>query len=745
MRRLAWTGALLVMMAAAPVGAQQPSVHVAAAAQITTGDQWRLGGQNRLEPDLSIRLFNPGFRFGSLYADLNVTRRNNRPAIGRGVVRLEGWRIAGLTWSLEAGDTWSAPAVKDFGFTNLFSPLVTFEGVSARGSSARTTLLVTAGRVTAQRNLFGTDVRSIGQQLYQASMSHRATDRLDLFARAVHVRSGQMQLYTALTDQSTNLGGGVRYRPGRSVQFVADGGIDAFRRRGASLTEYAPSALVGSLLTFSHGSIQVNAQQYSVGQYAVASYPYGDRSGVFVAGDVDLWSWGRLFGGGEYAKSNLNTAASSRATVSVPPGSYSRAYGGIRFGIGTASMFTIRVEGGGREIRPSKFSTGFESDTGVVTTEWNAHFHAASLFARYERRSNVDRNDSGSSFTQHDASGQLYINLRGGRQVYVLGRLSRRADRSGDGETAWQFGGGAQLPLGPLSFRLEGTTGRTREWTQQTISNRQTLAIGLGGRIAVETYLSVDCYVDHAPFAAGASGSPWVTRTMLRLTRSFPLGRASSPRLADRPFGGGPSGRIDGVVFADWNGNGVMDADEPPVNGITVSLGALGAVETGRDGRFTFAGVPVGDRSVSLDLASVPADYDTPAEASQTVVVARSRTATVQVPLLPLGTIVGVVYQDVDGDGKLSDADQPIERAVLVLDDGARTEQTRAGRFRFDSVRMGSHAINLLIASLPDSAQLTGPATTTVELRKEHALDEVTFLVKLEKRPEVRKVFPPKK
>ncbi len=745
MRRVAWISALLLAMAATPVRAQQPSVQIAAAAQVTTGDELRLGGQHRVEPDLGIQLFDPSFRFGNLYADVNVTRRNDRVAFGRGVVRLEGLRAAGLTWSLDGGDTWSAPAVQDFGFSNLFAPLVTFQGVSIRGSSTRTTVLVTAGRVTAQRNIFGTDTLAIGQQLYQASMSHRASERLDLFVRGVYVQSGHMLLYPAFTDTSTDVGGGIRFRPVASMQVIADAGMTAFKRRGASVTEYAPTALIGSIWALPRGWFQINAQRFSLGYYPVSNFPYSDRSGVFVAGETDLHTFARLFGGAEYAKSNLSPDNATTATTGVPPGMYSRAYGGVRFSVASSSMLTVRVEGGGREIRPSNFSTGFESDTGVFTTEWHGRFGTTNLFTRYERRSNVDPNNSGSSYTQHDASSQLYVNLKNGQQLFVLGSLSRRADGSGDGETFWHVGGGGQLPIGPLYLRLEGTFGRTRDWNLQTVSTRQSLAIGLAGRVAAATYLSVDCYVDHSPYVLGATGSPWMTRTMIRLTRSLPFGRASSPQFGGHAARSGPAGRINGVVFADWNGNGVMDADEPPVGGITVSLGAMGGVETGRDGRFTFAGVPVGDQPVSLDMASVPADYDPPADQRQTVVVSRGQTVAVQFALLPLGAVHGVVYQDVDGDGKLTSADTPIDRAVLVLDEGARTELTLDGRFRFDSVRMGSHTINLLIASLPDGAQLTGPPSVTVELSKDHVPEQLVFLVKLEKRPEVRKVFPPKK
>ena len=747
MKRLAWMAALLVV-AAAPVRAQQPSIQMTAASQFTTGDDLRLGGQHRIEPDLGIQLFDPGFRFGNLYADISITRRDDHVVVGRGVVRLDGMRGAGLTWSLEGGDTWGAPAVQSFGFANLFSPPVTFQGVSVLGASKTTTFLATAGRITAQRNIFGTDTAAIGQELFQVSFSHRTSDRLEAYARGVYVHSGQMDIYTALTDRSTDAGGGIRYRPTPNLQLVTDGGLTVFQRRGSPTTEYAPAALVGGLWSLSRGWVQLNAQRYPIGYYPVSNYPYSDRSGVFLAAEGDLLNAARVFGGAEYAKSNLNPAASASATVGVPDGTYTRGYGGIRFRLAEEATITVRVEAGGRETRPSSVSPGFESDTGVITTEWHGRFSIGNAFARYERRSNVDPNATGSSFTQHDAAGQMYFSLTKGRQIFATALLSRRADRSGDGQTIWQVGAGAQLPMGPMYMRLEATMGRTNDWEMQTVTARQSLAAGLSGRIAERTYLSVDCYIDHSPFALGIVGSPWVTRTMVRLTRSMPFGTAYSPgtsSAAGAPPRGGPSGRINGLVFVDWNGNGVMDPGEQTVGDIAVTLGTYGSVTTGNDGRFTFSNVPVGEQAVALDLATVPADYDTPEDGRRIVPVARSQTATIQIGLLPLGAVSGIVYQDVDGDGQLSKADTPMDRTVLVLDDGARTEVTREGRFRFDGVRMGTHTVSLLVASLPDGAQLTGTSTTPVELTRDHAPGPLVFLVKLEKRPEIRKVFPPKK
>jgi hypothetical protein len=411
-------------------------------------------------------------------------------------------------------------------------------------------------------------------------------------------------------------------------------------------------------------------------------------------------------------------------------------------------MVTLRIDGGGRRIEPSHFGAGFDSNTGVVAVDWHSRFSRGNAFARYERRTNTDPANDASSFTQHNVLAQVYVGFAGGRQLFGKFLLSRQADRSGDGQSQWQVGGGAQAAFGRVYARVEGSAGRTRSWITQIESPRQALSAGLSGLIAAGTYLSVDCYVDHSPVLIGTSpGNPWVTRTMVRVTRMFPFGSSRLQQQAgsENLHSGGPSGRIVGTVFVDWNGNGEPDADEEAVSGVALRIPGVASVATGGDGRFVASGVPVGEQRVVIQLDSVPADYDPPAESERVVTVARNQVASVAFGMLPLGSFSGMVYQDVDGDGQLGPSDTPINGAVLVMDDGSRTEITREGTFRFDPVRMGKHTVNLLVASLPDGSQVTGSPAAELELiRGEHARN-VVFLVKVEKRPEIRKVFPPKK
>jgi hypothetical protein len=743
MTRTGWLIAAVAAFAAAPAAAQQPSVQVATAAQITTGDDSRLAGQHRFEPDVGIRLFDPASRFGSLQLEANITRRNDRIVFGRGLLRLENVVLAGLTWSFSAGDVWMMPIVSDFAFANLLAPPVNFRGATVAGRNKNTSLLATAGRVTAQRNIFGTDAFDVGQQLYQASFSHRPTTKFELFAHGSHVQGTDIKLFTSVVDQSTDLAGGLRLQPTTSWQVAAEAGYTEFRRHGSPRSERAPSWLIGTSWAGARGWFQLNAQRFSIGRYPVVNYPYIDRTGLFATAELDVGGGARVFAGSETSRSNLDESASTEAQIGVPPGTTMRAFGGARIRLTPQMSFSVRAEGGNRTIRASKFGPGFDSDTGVVTAEWHGSFGGTSGFARYERRSNVDAANTDSSYTQHDASAQLYVSLKGSRQLFAEGLFSRRADRNGNGQTLWQAGGGAQLPLKQLFLRFEATAGHTLDWLSQTVTTRQALMTGLSGQIARRTFLSLDCYVERSP-QVGATGTPWVTRTMLRLTREFAYGTSRAQRLPGEPPLAGPKGSIHGLVFVDWNGNGLHDADEDTVGDVALFVGREN-LRSGADGRFAFDGVPVGDRVVSLDAGSIPAEFDLPPDTLRNVGVVKGRVTIVEFALSPVGTIQGVVYSDVDGDGQLGPADQPIRSAVLVLDDGARSEAVRDGRFRFDSVRIGTHKLALLPDSLPEGAQAVGSPTIDVQLDRGHTTAEVTYLVKIEKRPEIRKVFPPKK
>jgi hypothetical protein len=554
-----------------------------------------------------------------------------------------------------------------------------------------------------------------------------------------------LQEFTSYVRSSRDVGANAHYRSGR-WDLVADAGFSTYRRPGAETDERQPSWLLGAIWAGERGWLQLNAQRFSIARLPVVNFPYSDRQGVFVTGERDLGPL-RLFGGWEAVRNNLDPEAAERATVAIPEGTLTRGFGGARLRFGRRSFLSARVEGGDRAVRPSRFTTGFQSDNEVVTGEWQSMFSAWNAFVRYERRSSTDLTNTAGTFVQHDASAHFFYSLPGSAQVFLTALSTRRDDAEGGGLALWQAGGGAQMQIKGGTFaRVEPSSARTLDRTTRLVTPRAALNAGMTAAIGRRTMLSADVFVDRTPVAL-AGVNPWLTRTMIRLTRTFATGSArpvgrTEPALDPR---GGPSGTISGVVYLDWNGNGIQEPGEDPVSGVGILLGIATAIQTGDDGRFSFVGVPVGDQTVGLDLAALPATFDPPSSTSVTLPVSRGKPIEAAFGVLPLGLIRGRVYQDVNGDGQLGPEDQPVDEVVAVLDEGARSERAREGRFEFDGARPGMHQVELAVDSLPEGAQLTGDRTVVVELTRDRMTASVDFLIRLERRPEIRRVFPVKK
>jgi hypothetical protein len=77
--------------------------------------------------------------------------------------------------------------------------------------------------------------------------------------------------------------------------------------------------------------------------------------------------------------------------------------------------------------------------------------------------------------------------------------------------------------------RVEANASRIAERLTGQVLSRQGVSAGFSGQVARDTYVSIDCHVGHTPLPT-ISGNPWVTRSMIRMTRSFPFGapRASA-------------------------------------------------------------------------------------------------------------------------------------------------------------------------------------------------------------------------
>ena len=726
--------------------AQQGSVQISSAVQTLRGDPSRFAGQNEFEPDLGVAWLQPGSRFGVFQIEIRGARRGDTLHTGRIYGALRDAKYRGVAWTVEAGDAYFTPPMVGYGYSNLYSPAVTFNGAAVRSRTERTTLAIVGGRTTAWRNIFGNDPKGLGQTVAIGHVTRRLGSRFELSAHGSRIRTTSLDEFSYTIDASDQIGGGTRLLLTPSLQLVADGSVVSYRRTGTSSRERDGSYMGGLNWLHSRGWIQLNASRFSPGDFPALNNPLADREQVFTAGEYDLFSRTRVSAGWERFRTNLDPEASAASTRPTPQTSGDRGFGGVRVQLTSRSTVAFRGEQGDRESHPVGPGLPSDSDTGMWAAEWQAAIGRTNVFVRYSGRDNVEHVNQTGSYDQRDTAAQLFANLPGGSQAFGIAVLTRTTAADGGGNTYWQAGGGTQFRLGhrELWLRAEGNAARNMDLLTRAYVPRESFILGVNGQMTRRTTLGFNVNLDRA-VSLSSAGTPWMTRSMFRVTHTRPTGSVFVPTasMASTTESGRGTGTISGLVFADWNADGVQDPGENTLAGIPLRVGG-GHTTSGRDGQFAFMNVPAGVRSVGLDTSALPVDFDPPSVAQVQIELSRGDAKRVTFGLIPLGVIHGRVVRDGNGNGKADVSDEAVEDAVIILDGGLRSEQARRGRYRFEAVRSGAHLVKLLIESLPDGAVITGDAEVQAILSRDALAADITFVVSIEKRPEIRKVFPPR-
>jgi cell division septation protein DedD len=744
LRELAACGLLLASLSD-PATAQQGSIQVTGAAHVVTGDRLRTGGQPPFEPDIGVTWLRPGTRFGMFQMEIRGTTRDEQPQLGKAFVAIRDWKHRGINWTIEAGDTWFSPSIADYRLTNLATPTSTFAGASVRARTKSTNASLMIGRATAWRNIFGTDSEVLDQSLIVGRGIYTASERLDLTARASRIRTNDLQEFAYTIADSDQGGGGARFVLTPAIHLVADGSIVSYRRRGSEFREVDASALAGASVLLAKGWVQVNVSRFSPGELPVLTQPLADRQTFFAAAEYDVFKRLRLHGGWEAFKSNLNPGGAASAGQVIPTSDGTRGFAGFRVPLGVQSSIGVRYEDGDRRSRYIGASAFRVSDTGIFTSEYQSTFGIVNTFVRYARRENVETENTVGTYTQHDSSALAFVNVSRTLQLFGSATALRNAQQSGEGSNFLQFGGGgqAQLMRRGLWLRAEGLSSRNVDILRDRTIPHGQFSFGLNGEIARNTIIGVNLYADRFADATLPGADPWTLRSTLRVSRNFPGGGTSYTSVLGNMSRHSGTGSVIGAVFADWNANGIQDPGDAALENIPIRLANLGSANTTRSGEFAFVNVPVGLLQVGVDLTSLPVDFDPPTVAEVQLNLGRGESKKVTFGLVPLGSVSGRVIHDVNGNGQADDGEPSIDGAVLTLDGGARSEVVRRGSFRFDAIRSGDHRVELLADSLPEGALIVGEPTAVVSIRRDAITASAQFVVKVQPRPEVRRVFPP--
>jgi hypothetical protein len=193
-------------------------------------------------------------------------------------------------------------------------------------------------------------------------------------------------------------------------------------------------------------------------------------------------------------------------------------------------------------------------------------------------------------------------------------------------------------------------------------------------------------------------------------------------------------GNIDGYIFKDLNADGLRQRDEPPVEGIKIWLGKDKSQVTDILGYYKFSQVKAKKAYVNIDVTTIPPGFVLTVPVTQEVAITHHQTIRVNFGIASRSEIMGMVFEDIDGDGQFSLKDTGIKGAVLILEDGIQAVTDYTGRYFFRNLATGKHALKLDLNSLPPNYLPKVPIFKEIELFEGVSYNYNIPLKKIEKR-----------
>gem|GEM_PF-1068565 len=161
-------------------------------------------------------------------------------------------------------------------------------------------------------------------------------------------------------------------------------------------------------------------------------------------------------------------------------------------------------------------------------------------------------------------------------------------------------------------------------------------------------------------------------------------------------------GSFEGFVFKDANGDGVRQADEPGLKGMIVETRDGRKVSTDENGHYLLKSVEGKSALLTLDPSKVPYGFAPTTPTSLEMRIEQDKTQRADFGLVPQSEITGIIFNDLNGDGKYDMSDVGVGKVKLALDDKQFSRSNNIGVYLFQNVLTGPHVVSLVLSTVPD-------------------------------------------
>ena len=659
---------------------------------------------------------------------------------GSNFLELKGVPWLGSRWTLTGGDFRTEPSAFDLPFTNLYYPEISARGfrIEASGKDARYSLF--AGQETL---LSGPRVpyRLAAPQSIAGAMGQRTIGHFQFGVRLLRLWSSTKSIdensYLFTPDRrllSVNTATLQSMYSWKSLKIYAEAGTSAVQSAGTGDASGRMSALAAVSWETPALTVRANYALLGPSYLPIVGYYAGDRRGPF--GEL-RYRFGRrleFYGSGNRYENNLGhrddvptlrTSMVTGGASSTLPAKFTVSAQVSLIGLTTSVANPKSLS----DSRNRQLSASLAKPLGRHTLRLTGRDLKLGWLERVDRQRSLEAEDY-FSYNRFTLGAAVRAQALGGsthqNTVFVRGSAQARFGRL----TAYTFFEGGKDLVNQSVFSVN---------TLKTTTAGATFAVTRSWNLSTDVFrYSLNSEANPAnAFVLGSSGIGVSTALVgmntwnvyFRVTKTFQWGAPFEAGGLDRYAMDQLrlTGAIEGFVFA-----GFLDGARP-VAGIPVSLDRTRIAHTDAEGRYRFAEVPEGARSIAIAVQELPAEFDAgpPADA---VVIRPGRVARVDLTVFPLTRLTGAVS---------GPAGANLENVLVRLLPTARYTTTDSkGNFVFENLREGGYELTVDAATLPKHAVITSASRVPVAARCGQPVPPVEFHFEIsrEEKP-VRKVF----
>ncbi len=160
-------------------------------------------------------------------------------------------------------------------------------------------------------------------------------------------------------------------------------------------------------------------------------------------------------------------------------------------------------------------------------------------------------------------------------------------------------------------------------------------------------------------------------------------------------------GSFAGYVFKDLNADGIRQPNEPGLAGMIVKSNDKKEGVANQEGYYQIQSISGRKAVLTLDSSKIPYGYIPTTPVQQEAPIVQNRTQIVNFGVMPRSEVTGIIFSDLNGNGKYDPTDKGVAKVRITLETGASERSSPKGVYTFSNVVAGDHTAAMELKTLP--------------------------------------------